>query len=164
MDVDPLPSSALGAVIGLLEYLDDIGGQEDVYRVATALRMELDDLLPVLNAGKVLGFFNVSKGDVAMTELGRDFLMSDVNGRKRIVCKQLKKLPLFQDITETLKKRRNKRAPKDYFLELFEKKLPEDEAERLLKTVIDWGRYGELIGYNEDADELYLDEEGQLTC
>lgn len=162
MDIDPLPSSALGAVMGLMEFLDDLGGQEDVYRLATGLQMELDDLLPVLNAGKLLGFFTLGKGDVAMTELGRKFLISDVNDRKRIVCHQLKMLPVFRDVTEQLKKRKNKRAPKDYFLELFERKLPEDEARNLLKTVIDWGRYGELIGYNEDDDEVYLDEAGQV--
>ncbi|HHV79413.1 MAG TPA: hypothetical protein GXX40_07390 [Firmicutes bacterium] len=163
MDVDPLPGSALGAVMGLMEFLDDLGGQEDVYRLATGLQMELDDLLPVLNAGKLLGFFTVAKGDVIMTDLGSKFLSSDVNDRKKIVCQQLKRLPIFKDVTEQLKKRKNKRAPKDYFLELFERNLPENEAESLLKTVIDWGRYGELIGYNEDDDEIYLDEAGQAN-
>ena len=28
----------------------------------------------------------------------------------------------------------------------------------MLKTVIDWGRYAELLGYNPETHELYLDQ------
>ena len=52
----------------------------------------------------------------------------------------------------------DRRADQDAFLEIFALYLPAEYSEALLKTVIDWGRYAELIGYNVEDQELYLDQ------
>lgn len=37
--------------------------------------------------------------------------------------------------------------------------MTHEDAEKLLNVVIDWGRFAELIGYNADAEEIYIDHE-----
>jgi len=43
-----------GAIAGLLELLNDRGGRDDLYRIAEELRMEVDDLLPIVEAATLL--------------------------------------------------------------------------------------------------------------
>jgi NitT/TauT family transport system ATP-binding protein len=61
-------------------------------------------------------------------------------------------------VTEALMHSEDHRADEDAFLEIFALHLPAEDAEALLKTVIDWGRYAELIGYSPDDQQLYLDQ------
>lgn len=52
-----LPHARPGGMAGLLELLQDRGGgHEDLYHVAEDLRMEIDDLLPIVEAAVLLGF------------------------------------------------------------------------------------------------------------
>ena len=38
-----------------------------------------------------------------------------------------------------------------------ELEFPTDEAEKQLDTLINWGRYAELISYNDDKELVYLE-------
>src|SRR3984885_7010677 len=59
-----LPHTRPGSIAGLLELLIDHGGEEDLYHVAEELRLEVDDLLPILEGAALLGFATVREGDV----------------------------------------------------------------------------------------------------
>ena len=37
--------------------------------------------------------------------------------------------------------------------------LPSDKPERQFITMVNWGRFAELFGYNKDEDRFYLDNE-----
>ena len=37
--------------------------------------------------------------------------------------------------------------------------LPNETPERQFQTMVNWGRYAELFGYNKDEDRFYLDHE-----
>lgn len=158
MDLTHLPSVSLSEVMGFLELLDDAGGKDDVFRISESLNLELDDILPVINAGELVGLIQAERGDVALTELGRSFLKADVNRRKQILAGQLAPIDVFVAVLGTLRRRRHQRAPRIIFFDLFAEHLPDEEAEGLVRTVIDWGRYAELIGFSPETDELYLDK------
>jgi len=49
-----IPHARRGAIAGLLELLNDHGGRDDLYRIAEELRMEVDDLLPIVEAATLL--------------------------------------------------------------------------------------------------------------
>ncbi len=153
-----LPTVSLGKVIGFLEILDDLGGRDDIFRAATALQMELDDILPVLEAGETLGLIEVVEGDARLTDDGRRFLRSDINERKRLICLKLEELGIFKELVQILRSKRNSRMPRHAYLSRVLKGMYSREAEALLHTIVDWGRYAELIGYNEDTGEIYLDQ------
>ena len=66
-----LPHARPGGVAGLLELLNDRKGEEDMYHIAEELLLEVDDLLPIIDAGVLLGFVTVREGDVVLTEQGK---------------------------------------------------------------------------------------------
>jgi NitT/TauT family transport system ATP-binding protein len=69
-----LPHVRVGGISGLLELIvEHSQGQVDIYQVAERLRLSVDDLLPILDAAQLLGFAEVTQGDVCLTDIGRDF-------------------------------------------------------------------------------------------
>ena len=61
----PLPNARLSALAGLVERVAAEGGKADLPRLSAELTMELDDLLPVVEAGELLGLVTVQEGDLA---------------------------------------------------------------------------------------------------
>ena len=150
-----LPPAHLNALAGLLEKLSDEGGRADIYRFAGNMTMQLDDLLPVVEAGELLGFVNVQEGDMLLTSLGRTYADASVLGRKEIFAGRVLRLPVISWIYETLQQDDNQRVSKEYFLD---KLRPDfhDRTEKELDRAINWGRFAELFGFDDDTDELYL--------
>jgi len=158
MSIDPIPQVGISRIIGLLEVIDDAGGRFDVFRLAREINYEFGAILQVIKAAEMLGLVVTPGADVVLTATGSALLRAKVNGRKRLLREQIPKLPLFRTVIEALSRSENQRAGEDVFLEIFALHLPAEDSEALLKTVIDWGRYTELLGYSPDDRELYLDQ------
>ncbi len=158
MAIDPIPQVGISKVIGLLEVLDDAGGRYDVFRLARDINYEFGEILQVIKAAEMLELVVTPGADVVLTGTGSALLRGRVNARKKLLKEQLKKLPLFRTVVDALKRSDDARADADAFLEIFALHLPAENAEALLKTVIDWGRYTELLGFSPDDEQLYLDQ------
>ena len=157
MAIDPIPQVGISRVIGLLEVLDDAGGRHDVFRLAREVNFEFGEILKVLKAAEMLELVVTPGADVVLTARGMELLKAKVNARKKLLKVQIEKLPLFRTVVEALQRSENQRAEEGAFLEIFALHLPAEDSEAVLKTVIDWGRYAELLGYSPDDQELYLD-------
>jgi NitT/TauT family transport system ATP-binding protein len=157
--INPIPDSQLTWVFGLLEILEDRGGREDGYKIARDLSFKFGDLLKVMKAAEILGFVSTPTGDVALEPLGREFLGSNINQRKRIIREQLKRHSLFSYLIRLLRGQEDRSLTKEVVLEHLAILLPDESPERMFATIVGWGRFAELFGYNKDADRFYLDEE-----
>jgi NitT/TauT family transport system ATP-binding protein len=62
------PQATAGGIAGLLEFLNDRGGQEDLYHLAEELLMEVDDLFPILEGAVMLGFAESRQGGVHISD------------------------------------------------------------------------------------------------
>ena len=155
-----LPHARPGGVAGLLEMLMDRGGREDIYRLADELGFEIDDLLPIVEAGTLLGFLTVSEGDAEITAPGRDFAVADILTRK-ILFRQaaVERVPLLKQITRSLQAKSDHAVPEDLFHDLLDEHFTEAEAGRQLETAIHWGRYAELFDYDAAGGRFFLPEE-----
>lgn len=151
-----LPRARLNALAGFLEKLAGEEGRADIYRFAADLAMELDDLLPIVEAGELLGFVQVQEGDLLLTPLGRAYAEASVLGRKEMFAGRLLRLPVISWIYETLQQDDNQRVSKDYFLDKLQPEF-HDRAETQLERAINWGRYAEVFAFDDDTDELYLE-------
>ena len=152
-----LPAGQLNALAGLLEKLsEESGGRADIYRFAGEFSMELDDLLPVVEAGELLGFVRVLEGDLLLTELGRAYAEASVLGRKEMLASRILRLPVISWIYETLQRDDDQRVAKDYFLDQLRPEF-HDRTEKQLDRAIQWGRFAELFAFDDDTDELYLE-------
>jgi hypothetical protein len=157
--IKPIPDCQMTWVFGLLEALEDRGGREDGYKIARELQFDLTDLLKVMKTAEILGFVSTPSGDVVIEPLGKQLLESDVNQRKLIVREQLKKLGLFAYFMRLLRAQEERSVEKELVLEHLAMLLPNEEPEKVFKTIVNWGRFAELFGYNKDEDRFYLDQE-----
>jgi len=154
-----LPHARPGGIAGLAELLIDRGGREDLYQLANELTMEVDDLLPIVEAGALFDFIRVREGDVEITAEGRDFAEADILTRKIIFRKAvLEHIPLLKQIEHALRRKSDRALPDDFFQDILDEHFSEEEARRQLDTAILWGRYGEIFDYDADAGRLVLTE------
>ncbi len=152
----PLPVARLNALAGLLERVVEEGGKADLYRLSDDLVMELDDLLPVVEAGELLGLAEVDEGDISATPLGKAFAEASILTRKELVADRALRLPTIHWIRETLQRDEKRRVPVGFFLESLRSDFG-DYAESQMKAAISWGRYAELFAYDDDSDEVFLE-------
>ena len=118
----------------------------------------LNHLFPLTELLEILHFAKVSKGDITITEEGKAFADADILERKKIFSVHLKKyVPLARFIYDRLIRHPRHRALEENFLSLLEDYLSEEEAERVLGTVIEWGRYAELFAYDYNSGVLSLE-------
>jgi NitT/TauT family transport system ATP-binding protein len=151
-----LPDARLNALAGLLEKLSEEDGRADLYRMGGELALELDDLLPIVEAGDLLGLLSVQTGDLLLTPLGQAYAEASILARKEMIAGRVLRLPVIAWIYETLRRDDNKRVAWDYFYEKLQADFG-DVTERQLGIAIRWGRHAELFAYDDDAGELYLE-------
>jgi NitT/TauT family transport system ATP-binding protein len=156
-----LPHARVGGISGLLEIVNDRGGREDLPKLAESLRLEVDDLLPAVDASALLGFAEVAHGDVTITEAGKEFATAGVHRSHEIFKEQLlKRVPFASTVTEAIRQKKDGRIGKGFLLDILDEHFSESEAERQFQTLVDWGRYAQLFEYDSDEERLYqVDEE-----
>ena len=156
-----LPHTRVGGISGLLEIVNDRGGREDLPKLAETLRLEVDDLLPSVDASVLLGFAEVAQGDVMITDAGREFAVADVHRSHEIFKEQvLKNVPFASTVIEALRQKKDGRIRKDFLLDILDEHFSAEEAERQFETLVDWGRYARVFEYDRDKERLYLADEG----
>ena len=154
-----LPHATAGGMAGLLEFLNDRGGQEDLYHLADELLMEVDDLFPIVDAAVLLGFADSVQGDVRITPAGKQFATADIVARKNLFRQAvLSHVTLIQQIRNALERKSDRAVPLEFFRDVLDEHLPAEEAQRQIETVLNWGRYAEIFTYDSATDRLRLDE------
>jgi NitT/TauT family transport system ATP-binding protein len=157
--INPIPDCPLTWVFGLLETLEDRGGRDDGYKIARDLQFKFSDLLKVMKAAEILGLVTTPDGDVVLEPLGRRFLESDINGRKLLIREKLKRQSLFAYLVRLLRGQEDHELQRQTVLEHLALLLPNEKPEKMFTTIVNWGRFAELFGYNKDEDRFYLDQE-----
>jgi NitT/TauT family transport system ATP-binding protein len=161
-----MPSAAINRLAGLIEAIDmetKDGGSRYVSlpQLADDMQLSVDDLFPLVEALEILDLAAVREGLIALSYAGLRYADGDTQARKQIFARQLlKQVPLAAHIRSVLDERPNHRAPAGRFLNELEDSLSESESERVLESVINWGRYAEVFAYDDDAEVLSLENPG----
>ncbi len=154
-----LPHVRPGGLAGLLEMLPQDGSQIDLYRLAEELGLEVDDILPIIEAGVLLGFVSVKEGDVQITEAGGRFAEADILSQKDLFRDAaLKNVPLLDQIRRAVVAKSDHRVSDEFFRDLLDEYFTEEELQRQLDTAIAWGRYAELFDYDAGQKRFFLPE------
>lgn len=157
----PLPAVSTNKLSGFIETLfaPPYNGRADLPNIAEHLKLTVDNLFPVLELAQILKFAIVDKGDVGLTASGKVYAEADIDGKKKIFAIHLiENIPLASHILTKLRTSQNKRYDyKDLLKELVET-LDNELSEKLLRTVINYGRYAELFSFNYSTKLFYLDE------
>src|SRR6266513_2550993 len=155
-----LPDASVQQASALIEKLSEepYNGRADLPHLADEENLAVDELLPMIELLQLLGFAHVSGGDIELTMAGRRYAEADMLSRKQIFAEALvKQVPLAAHIRRVLDERPGHRAPAARFLRELEDYLSEEEAERVLDTVINWGRHAEIFAYDDDDRVLSLE-------
>jgi NitT/TauT family transport system ATP-binding protein len=159
-----LPSVGTAEITGFIEQMlyyekeHNITGAIDLPALSDEFNMDSDELFPLIEALEILRFARISKGDILVTQEGRDFDSADMLSRKQIFARQLiNHVPLAQHIRHALDIQEHHKENEEHFLNELEEKLSKTEADRVLRVIIDWGRYAEIFAYDYDSGMLSLE-------
>ncbi len=154
---EAIPPINLNEVIGLVEMIARQGGRVDAFALANALNRDSIQILIMAKAAELLDFVDTPKNMIVVTELGRRFVAGDVNLRKRMVHDQMSQLQLVRLLKGKLEKCEDFSLAASEAVSSIQDWLPNEPAHQVLDTLIGWGRYGELFGFNADTQTVYLD-------
>ncbi|GAB1422508.1 nitrate/sulfonate/bicarbonate ABC transporter ATP-binding protein [Anaerolineales bacterium] len=155
-----LPNASVSALAGILEYLLDHEGKYDIYRLDEELEIEMTEMIQVIEMAEMLGFATVSEGDIQLTSLGEAFAEASILTRKELFAQRARRLPMIKWMMEMLKSSRNSELPWKLFHTALLPEFPDELAERQLDIAINWGRYAELMDYNDSDEAISLDMSG----
>ena len=155
-----LPKAPVSQLNGLLEQVASGPdyGRDDLPHLASDMQLEVDDLFPLTDAAQLLGFARVEQGDITLLPLGSIYVEATIQESKSLFAKQLlEHVALVAHIQRVLGTRPDHRAPEDRFLRELEDYMSSEDADVVLATAIDWGRYADLFEYDYNSGVLSLE-------
>jgi NitT/TauT family transport system ATP-binding protein len=154
-----LPHATAGGMAGLLEFLHDRGGREDLYHLAEELLMEVDDLFPIVDEAVMLGFADSTNGEVRTTPAGKEFAEADIAARKKLFREAvLSHVTLIQQIRNALERKSDGAVPLEFFRDILDEHLSQEDVQRQIDTALNWARYAEIFTYHSGTDRLLLND------
>jgi len=155
-----LPDISIADLTGLLEHLSESEvAKHDIYLLEDELGIDPDHLLRLTEAAELLGFAVIAKGDIELTPLGQTFAEASILARKEIFASRARRIPMFRWLLHLLQVADKHQLKIDVVKTALSLEFPPEEAERQIETLIDWGRYVELLAYDDGTDMIFLEQE-----
>lgn len=170
--IDGIPGTGIGMVLhhvssnvlsGLIETLagPPYDGHADLPVLANHLQLEADEIFHLGESLQLLRFAQLSEGDLVLTDAGKRFAHLETDARKKLFAEHLLSyVPVMGLIRRVLDERPSHAAPAARFRNELEDYMSEDYAGETLKTVVSWGRYAELLAYDEQSETFSLENPG----
>jgi NitT/TauT family transport system ATP-binding protein len=153
---EPLPPVSSSDVVSFVEYLDSHGGQGDVFVLAHEFGKEFSDLINIVKAAEMLDFIDTPKQRTVLTPLGHRFADMDTENQKVVWKQQILTLSIFKTIHADVQASRNGSVLDDEVQDRLAQLLPNENPEFTFATFINWARFGNLLAFDEDSDEVSL--------
>ncbi|KPL84629.1 nitrate ABC transporter ATP-binding protein [Thermanaerothrix daxensis] len=153
-----LPQITINDLAGFLEYLNEQPNyRADIFHLPEDLGVDSDHILRLTETAELLGFATIEKGDIQLTPLGETFAQASILARKEIFATRIRRLPLMRWLLNLLRRAEENTLDWEVVRTALELEFPPDEAERQLDILIDWGRYAELLAYDDNRGLLTLE-------
>jgi NitT/TauT family transport system ATP-binding protein len=157
-----LPQASVDGLSGLAEVL--LGrhdGQADLPDLADSLGLEVDDLLPLLDALVLLGFAGLRDEQLTLSRSGRIFAGASIQDSKEMFARaSVERAPLVRTIYLALRSSLDGTLPAGFFTDILRSRYGEEEAGRQLDVAVNWGRYAELYDYDATRGQITREEQG----
>jgi NitT/TauT family transport system ATP-binding protein len=154
----PFPRAHVPEVMGLVDHL---GGRADksaaVFELGEQLGVDYDHMTAVVRAAEQLGWVT-TPGEVArLTPAGQALVTQDASGRRDATRARLVEHPLFARVLAMLHEAEGA-IDDDELLADLTIHFPFSKAPGLFRTVVEWGRYANLLDHDTRAKRLLLTE------
>jgi NitT/TauT family transport system ATP-binding protein len=154
-----LPDVHVGNLTGLLETLaDKPDDRDDIYHLVEELKVDSDSVLLLTETAELLGFATVAQGDITLTPLGQTFVDASILVRKEIFATRIRRLPTFHWMLNMLTKADRHELEWDVIQSALELDFPPEEAEKQIEIAVNWGRYAEILSYDDGKATIYLEQ------
>jgi NitT/TauT family transport system ATP-binding protein len=154
--MESIPTVPVGRIIGLLSILQDHPDLDNIYDIANEIGTDFGETISLVKAAEILEFVNTPKDEVQFTELGKNFIAADNETRPIIFAEQVKKLRLFHIILGYLEVQSE--VDRETVLKDIATALPYENSEKILETMIAWGRYAGLMDFDANTEMLMRPE------
>ena len=164
---DRLPDADIARMEGVLELLAEapFSGRADLPKLAEETELTDQELLEIARALALLGFVQLTQGDMVITALGVEYVAASNQDRQILFGRQLvEHVPLVAYIRQGLEQDPSGDLPQDLFLRLLRFTLNETEAEHALRVAIEWGRYGDLFEYDFHTGVIHRPRDESLLA
>ena len=158
-----LPQSSVNALAGLLEHISPSKQPYDIYKLESELGVEMAEMVQTIEMAEMLGFATVNSGDIHITPLGQAFAEASIQTRKELFAQRARRLPMIEWMIKMLRSTPDSELPWNVFYTALQLDFPDELSERQLDVAIEWGRYAELIDYNDRNETLSLDQSDGKT-
>ncbi len=157
-----IPGISISDLAGLLERVAEMEGSKcDIYQLVSLLHVkDSDQLLSLTEAAELLGFATIVVGNITLTTLGETFADARILTRKEIFASRIKRLPIFKWLLTMLSNADIHDMEIEDVKSFLQEEFPPEDAERQIKTLINWGRYAELFAYDDVREVVYLEQSG----
>lgn len=152
--MESIPYVPVGQILGLLSILRDTPDLTNIYDISNEIGKEFGETIGIVKAAEILALVDTPKNDVQLTELGQRFLSEDRIGRRQIFNDQIHNLRIFHIIIEYLKLQDEVEA--DQILKDIASALPYDNPEKILQTMVAWGRYAGIMDFNANTRMVFV--------
>ena len=142
--ITSIPMVEVREVIGLLDAVRSQGGDVEFFRLTTELGRAFTRILLAAKAAELLQFLETPHDRLVLTERGRQFLAAPRAMRKQLFREQLLQVPLVKRVREMLEHSPEHRLARDILLEELAIQCPQEDPKRLLRILINWGRFADL--------------------
>jgi NitT/TauT family transport system ATP-binding protein len=139
-----------GLALHLVPELEGIS----VAELADELVLELDDLLPILDAGELLELMAVDGARLGLTAVGRALAEASEEEQQRLLRSQLMLVPLVRRLQEALEASPKAEVEGDFVLDLLSEQFTQPEAEAMFETLVSWIRACGLFRYSREQDRF----------
>jgi NitT/TauT family transport system ATP-binding protein len=151
-----IETSSPGDLVGLLEILEDHGSPVDIARLDDSLDEERSTLMNLLKDAEALSLVEIHKGDVSLTTTGKNFMKSDIEGRRRILKSQLSRVDPFLSVIGMVRSKKENEITKEDLDQLIEIRFPSEDNEKTFRSIINWGRYSKILEYDSSTELITL--------
>jgi len=129
------------------------------------LVMDVEDLLPILEACQLLGFAALKEGDVQLSRQGVQFADADIQRRKVLFREAvLEHVMILKQIDSILNRKSDHSINDEFFHDILDDHFSQEEVQRQFDTAMNWGRYAEIFDYDRGSGKLVQTEVAQLEA
>lgn len=142
--IAPIPAVEVREIIGLLEAIRSRGGDIEFFRLTAEMGRGFTRVLLAVKASELLALIETPHDHLILTDLGRRFVNAPRKLRRQLFRDQFLQVPLVKRVREMLEHDSEHCLSKDVLLEELAIQCPQEDPKRLLRILINWGRFADL--------------------
>ena len=154
--IESIPNVSVAQIVGLLEILEASQETINVFDLSARIAKACGETIAIVKAAEMLDLVDTPKDDVFMMPTGWYFLAAPLPQRKTLFRQAIMRLRLFQIIAARLAEAPEERMSAEDVKEMLATLLPYDAPENLFQTIVAWGRFAEILDYDQDDDTVFL--------